>query len=665
MKQANLTFAQRILFFLLVLCTVITAVQGTVFTAFAAESVPFEQSNVLDDLRASTVNGQPFNLSAYPFDENGSPHLINFVEYCYSFRGNMRNRYGLYVYIYNPQGLNIVENSNQNKIQIGTYTDDDGNLHYEKFRLEFVNKSESPDYKGLFYKFKVIDRVTENGKKIVENVNSNERKYCVSGFELLTQGQQNATEYGVGGTYVFTGYCQGYGPAPEAESTLSCTAENLETLELEVHHTYFRTNVSNLGKDHFSEINTVYFSVPDRVFKTYGNLQKIRAEWWEYKTKMAAVTSNQDYYNKLLQYIGTDIGEYDAGVDNYLYSGYSATGGTTIGSPLINRFDWTYNQDLSTKKSAIGTITEINYCDRVSNILPLVFYSPAVDLDTVFKFLYSKPIAGNVESSVVTEWIYNYSNSLGHGYVDYNGRQISRDLFEDSVDPGRTMGYNDKTIDLSDTFDLMSYDSNHSWWDKLWDYGFSWPQTDGDYTNVSPIYEVKASDLVGSNAQISANLLVNADDVSALQAYYATESAKGNHVILFRFASTDYYSAPAFRKGFTGSINNTDTYVAQQTVFLDFDIIELTFNKDGVYHVIPVVSSPIDVINGYDAPATEFQWWKVLVALLFAILLLIILMPAIPYIAKAIWWFISFPFKLIGGAVKKAKERKREKDKGD
>lgn len=34
------------------------------------------------------------------------------------------------------------------------------------------------------------------------------------------------------------------------------------------------------------------------------------------------------------------------------------------------------------------------------------------------------------------------------------------------------MGHNDKTIDLADTFNLMSYDSNHSWWDKLWDYGF-------------------------------------------------------------------------------------------------------------------------------------------------------------------------------------------------
>ncbi|MCQ2399900.1 MAG: hypothetical protein MJ072_05290, partial [Clostridia bacterium] len=256
--------AQRILVFFLLLCTVFMTVQGTINVAYAEETTSFEQSNVLDDLNASTVNGQRFNIASFPFDESGSVRIINVVEYCYSYRANMRDRYGLYIYVYNPKGLNLSTNSNQNKIQIGSYTDDNGNLHYDKYRLEFINKAESPNYRGLFYKFKVIDRKTDDGKKIEERVNSNERKYQISGIELLTQGDQNATEYGVGGTYTFTGYAKGYGPDPEAESTLTCVCEDLETLSLEVHHTYFRTNVSSLGKDHYNEINTVYFSVPDR-----------------------------------------------------------------------------------------------------------------------------------------------------------------------------------------------------------------------------------------------------------------------------------------------------------------------------------------------------------------------------------------------------------------
>ena len=41
------------------------------------------------------------------------------------------------------------------------------------------------------------------------------------------------------------------------------------------------------------------------------------------------------------------------------------------------------------------------------------------------------------------------------------GKQISKDLFEDYVDDGRKIGYNDRTIDFGDTFELKSYDSSH------------------------------------------------------------------------------------------------------------------------------------------------------------------------------------------------------------
>ncbi|MBQ7340511.1 MAG: hypothetical protein IJW43_06640 [Clostridia bacterium] len=423
-----------------------------------------------------------------------------------------------------------------------------------------------------------------------------------------------------------------------------------------VHHTNFRTNVSSLGADHYNEVNTVYFAVPERVFEMYGKLQKIRAEWWEYKTKMAAVTSNQNFYNQMLQYTGTYTGEHNSSVPIWLYSGYSGQSGQGY---CIHNFDWTFNKSLETQSSLL--MVQTYFSKKVSDILPYAFYSPAVSVDSVFSFLYSDPIAGDVDSTQVQEWIYNYSNDLGHGYIDCNGRQISVDLFEDSVDEGRTMGYNDKTIDLSDTFDLNSYDSNHSWWDKLWDYGFSWPATNGDYKDVAPIYELKSPDLTGSDGDIASRLLVNKDDVSHLKEFYDTEVANGNRVILFRFANTDYYCAPAFAPH-VENITKTDTYVAQQTVFFDFDIIELTFNKDGEYHVIPVVSSPTDIVNGFTQPPARFQWWKVILAVIMLILLVIILWPVLPYIIQGIIWVILLPFKLIKAiinGVKKSQEQRK------
>lgn len=193
-----------------------------------------------------------------------------------------------------------------------------------------------------------------------------------------------------------------------------------------------------------------------------------------------------------------------------------------------------------------------------------------------------------------------------------------------------------------------SYDSNHTWWDKLWDYGFSWPSTDGDYKNVAPIYVLSDNDLAGTDAAISANLLVNDNDVSALKNFYNTEKSRGNRVVLFRFASTDYYCAPAFRSGYSGSIDNTDTYVAQQTVFFDFDIIDLTFNKDGVFTVIPAVSSPMDIVNELTPPASELQVDKLLLAILIILLLLIFLFPLIKFVISLAINIILLPFKLIG-----------------
>ena len=354
------------------------AVQPTI--AFAAErEISYDETNVLDDLNSSTVNGVPFNINDYPFDERKEVQVINFVEYCYSYKVNKRDNYGLYIYVYNPKGLNIVGDSKQNKIQMATSYNDDGTPNeYTKFNLQFCSKVESGDHKNLFYKFKVVDKEV-NGTTFLDRVSSNERRYDISGVELLTSGNKNATEYGIGGTYRFTGYVQGYGPDGNAKSTLTCLVENLETLELSVRHTNFRTNVSSLGPDHYNEVNTVYFAVPEHIFLTYGNLQKIRAEWWEYKTKMAAVTSNYDYYeNTLLKYVGTHTGEYNSSVNNYLYSGYSGQSGTGY---CNHYFDWTYNKNLQTESNLLMTTTYSS--DKVSDILPYAFYSPAVGLDSV------------------------------------------------------------------------------------------------------------------------------------------------------------------------------------------------------------------------------------------------------------------------------------------
>ncbi|MBR6050458.1 MAG: hypothetical protein IKP68_04550, partial [Clostridia bacterium] len=310
----------------------------------------------MDDLLSSTVGGSPFDILDYPFDESKSVRIINVVEYCYSFRENMRSGYALYLYVYNPQGLNIDTNAGSNKVQMATEYSGNNPTKYDKFRLECVSVADEADYKGLFFKFKVV-----GSEKLLPHLNSNERRYDISGVELLTYGNVNATEYKVGGTYYFTGYAEGLGPSTSDKSTLTCRVQELETLELQVKHTYYRTNVSDKGKDHYNEVNTAYFSVPKRVFDTYGYLQKIRAEWWEYKTKPAIVTSNSDFYNTLKQYCKTEVKSYNSSIPVHLYSGYIGRSAQALGQANIHNYDWVFNMDLSNKKTVFGTYSDIYY----------------------------------------------------------------------------------------------------------------------------------------------------------------------------------------------------------------------------------------------------------------------------------------------------------------
>ena len=216
------TIRNKLVLFLVLIVTAVGIVLTAVPSAALAEEigVAFDSTDVLDDLTSSTVNGEKFDLRNYPFDDDKQIQVLSFVEYCYSYRANQRGNYGLYVYIYNPQGLNLATGNKGNKIQMAVEYDASGSpVDYVKLPLIFCDKSDEPDYKNLFYKFKVQDMAVD-GRTFADRVNSNERRYDVSGIELTVYGAKNATEYAVNTTYKFTGYAAGYGPDNNAKSTL-------------------------------------------------------------------------------------------------------------------------------------------------------------------------------------------------------------------------------------------------------------------------------------------------------------------------------------------------------------------------------------------------------------------------------------------------------------
>ena len=144
----------------------------------------------------------------------------------------------------------------------------------------------------------------------------------------------------------------------------------------------------------------------------------------------------------------------------------------------------------------------------------------------------------------------------------------------------------------------------------------------------------------GTTKEVSDRLLINANDVQALRDYYneAVTSLSVDDeecvVVLFHFATTDYYSAPVEIWELGTGLFGGDTkisgqaYRAWESVFFDFDVIQLTFNNDGVYHVIPAVSSPIDIVNAITPPVDmddDTPWWAYVIVVLAEIVVLLLL----------------------------------------
>lgn len=565
---------------LVALCVIVTAMAHGATFAYAEEEsgLAFDKTDVIDDLKSATIDGKAFNINDYPYNKNGNIRLLTFIEYAYSFRQDQMDNYGLYAYLYNPSKETI----DTSRCYITMYVDGD----YHKFNLDYINQSTGTVDK-LFYKFKVED-VEVNGTTFKDRVNPDYRSYAISEVEVVIgKASYNPTKLGVSHEYVFTGYSKGYGADKTAESTLKSSSSSIETVELEVKHTTFRTNMSSKGNGYYNQVSTAWFTISDDYWLEYDFLSAITAMWYEYQTKYMLVTNSEDLYGAMYPLRRTTLSEYNREYPTLYY-------GQTRENDSETSYEWVYNLNKSS-----GDYT--NYSNVYCNNIPFVFKSEAPSESWFYKLFKSGLNSGDVESTEIARYIADYSLNSTEKLADVkNGGKIASALFEDTVDEGRTRGLNKVTTTLEDKFNLSSYKSNHSDWEALLEFGLRKPELGGDYQDVLPIYEVTASDIALSDEDFSKQLLVHEDDVTDIRKAYNTAVENGEKVILYRFAVTDYFCREVYAN--KGMSSDEDAYIAKETVFFDFDILSLTFNRDGQDFVIPAVASPIDVIGKIDAP---------------------------------------------------------------
>lgn len=592
--------------------------------AYASDNnVKFDNTSIFDDLYGSKdEHGNEFDLGNYPKDKDGELRFYTFVEYGYSYYANLDKNYALYTYLYNPQQLDFSTYLDSNVVRMATafVKNSEGEYvasGYDDFNLVCVSRT-TGDYANLFYKFKILDP----DKKLLALAQKYEsengcRRYDIAGVYLKTDKSDVTLDKNIGRSFKCSGYMATYGENANNPSTFMCKVDVLETLDLKVYQTSYLTGVSSLGAYHHNNVSSVYFAIPQRVLDKYGSLWEIYAQWYECKTAPIFVTSNSNLYNGMKDLTHYSLSEnknkprFDDSVPYYFYYGMDSNEG--LGQVHSRTtYDWAYNL-YSYEEDYPSSSTHVTVSNSALN-LPYVFYSPSYTVNGAFNVINKQTVAGDVTSSQIRDYIQNYKSS---NYVDWHtSRNLASELFVNTVDSARAdkgikVGLNKVRTNLGDTFDLKSWNSEYgSWWDKLTQYGWSYPKNevlDEQHTNVKPFEEVINTTL--NSVTLSSDLLINENDVDSFKTFCNSSYANDEVPYLFRFAVSDYYSRPL---GYGDSQNKvyktekeSDTYLAQETVFFDFNIITMTFKGKEDYYTLAVMHTPVDVIAGVEPPPVE------------------------------------------------------------
>ncbi len=661
------------------LCGGIPAYVGRADDVATEEVADFDNTDIKEDL-SEIFNGKDWAdiVDLIATAELGKEmHVLSFMEYCYSENPVLAQDYALYLYVYNPERKTLHRNTCV--ANMATAFGESGEAsNFANQELTLV--AQALDYKFLKFKLKDPNAVRLAAKSYAAT-HDGTRRYDIAGFQIYNKKTSTTTSSGIktgtdklfGRSYYFSGYAKGMDGSSVEASTLTSRYDSLETLQLDVKQTYWRTNDF---KDYVcDEINTAYFSIPNETLEKYGDLQAITAEWYEYKTTPIFVTRDADAYDALKNgethdgvtwhYWGTDL----SGYENYSNEGAewrilweADVEAIDYGNGIIK----TYHDFLQSYNPYAGGKSSQNqdpdYYQWGAGTVPR--------LDWIF---YKKVSAGASRSkyNVTSEEVYDFMNEYTAQFpeqekvADGNGGTYAAGLFGDDVDEGRTRGYNFKEIDAGDTGEFL-LEKPQSWWDSIWH--------DKKYETISfdPIVML-SNGTIGTNADdFAESYYINSADADEAFTYCQQAIESNKTPVLFRFANTDYYSSAARFDQIGSGMSSIDGYVSRQTMFLDFDIISLRFKSEGgVETVISVVSDPFNVINDVTPPDDIYipqkSWWeklfdwdwdgiegifsgilKIVLGILGIVLVISLLGVIVPLLMQGIGWLIGLIPKGIG-----------------
>lgn len=517
-------------------------------------------SAVLDDLSKTYIDGKKFDKAAYPLVAGAEYMLLlNVVEY--GFEPQDKSAYGLYFYVYNPGGWKP-RKPGAHAIQLSLRE----NSTYHKLDLALLDSTED----NRFLKFGLTYPIY-GGKTLVSQLDAAKRSYFLSGIQIETV-EKGKVEYKVAGNYTYTGY--------RSKNTLECQQDQISTISLDLHSTFYRTMTSSKGVGYQNQLDSVYFALDNSLIKHYGEVYAIHCSFTQ-KRVNAIVTSNRIAYDAVIGYLaaGKPIDQYPGYFQGYLPALKYGFVGEQVSVPL-SIYNWGFNCNFNPQVLNNGKLPS------------MLFYVSEYDEDT------------RITSDDIEHFIKQYGLS-NDSLLDLDGLKNDIGPFQDPYH--YKIWKRDLTIPVDQSFELLSYTNNHGWLSTIRDYGLFHGNLGDDITIDQAIYPLDPVDFVGDDDFISSELYVDPSDIDEMKALVDSAEKKNQTVYLFRFNQQDYRSFPIYsveHADLSWSVSSSeDGCYAEMDIYEDFDIMDISFrDQNGIVTILPVVSSPVDIYPDITPP---------------------------------------------------------------
>lgn len=615
-KQLLATSLYLGLTLILILLFSVAIPSAVVFAADGNVAHIYDRTDVTKDLEGS----EGFDFSQYPADASKDTQIYTFLEYGYDGADN--SKFGLYLYIYNPKQKNFSRSSASNKANVAMAFDSKGNAtSYQRVGLIFCSATSDK----LFYKFRIDD---SDGKLLAlaeqyAITHAGARRYDVATVELFAYGDKTATTSTIGKSYECAGYMKGFG-ADKDSNTHSVKAYSLDVLDIELNHTFFRPDGNSSAQSEYTvkdQLDSVYFSFPNKLIEQYGGIWKIEASYYSAMTSPILVTSTKEVYDTVLKYVGKELTsnpeKYQGKVDCKLnkdiaYSLYDPSYSDTFLDRIILRKEPTLTWNLY----AAGRVpTE-------QQIVYYLFYTGYETPDGSVPYAKDFTLSGER----LLEYIYNYNKSYRFGkseLVNDKGEQLSMDMFQGFMPTGEEseifgksykiyengkVHYVPISMTAADGYTLESYKRTPTAFDWFTLYKGKYDYE--KFSDIQAIVPIDVNDSSLSKAEFCKKYYVSESDYDSIIA--KVNAGKGKETVyLFRFAQSEYKARGVITRGDL-NLGQEYAYIAEESVYLNMNLASITCRKNDEYHTFAVASNPINAVADIEPnkPYDNSQFYK-------------------------------------------------------